>query len=202
MADTDFTVNGFKFQSKRDYEDAKKEYESIQYIKAKTDLSNTSTVLKLYNKLIDKKTFSTIIGYTFLKELQKFIILDGKTEEDFFPIYIKKSTVFSENSNGIKKSDNLDGVNLSEFNKYKKELDNYKIKNKNIKIVCFFLIIIILAMFILTVNADYSPFKNYKNQILEEYAGWKEELTEKERLLNQREKDLQELIENQNTASP
>ena len=63
-------MDRYTFESRESYEKAVKEEELIQQLKKKADLKNNKTVLKLYNKLVAEKTFSTVIGYDFLEELK------------------------------------------------------------------------------------------------------------------------------------
>ena len=63
-------MDRYTFESRESYEKAVKEEELIQQLKKKADLKNNKTVLKLYNKLVAEKTFSTVIGYDFLEELR------------------------------------------------------------------------------------------------------------------------------------
>ena len=71
-------MDRYTFESRESYEKAVKEEELIQQLKKKADLKNNKTVLKLYNKLVAEKTFSTVIGYDFLEELRTQILKSGK----------------------------------------------------------------------------------------------------------------------------
>ena len=65
-----YTYQGFTFSSEAELAEAKKEAEVVAYIRSQADLGNVKTVLKLYNRLIEKGTLSTVLGVAFLKELR------------------------------------------------------------------------------------------------------------------------------------
>ena len=78
-------MDRYTFESRESYEKAGKEEELIQQLKKKADLKNNKTVLKLYNKLVAEKTFSTVIGYDFLEELRTQILKSGIVSEEMLP---------------------------------------------------------------------------------------------------------------------
>ena len=66
----EYKFKGYTFYSEEELNEAKKENETIEYIKARTDLTNTETVVALYNKLIDRNVITTVVGQDFLKRLR------------------------------------------------------------------------------------------------------------------------------------
>ena len=73
-----FVVDEYSFGTKAEWEEAKREEESIQYIRAKTNLSDPQTVYKVYCGLVEKKTFTTPVGTAFLLELRAGLLRAGK----------------------------------------------------------------------------------------------------------------------------
>ena len=61
---------------------ARKESDFVRQIRAKTDLSDAKTALKLYNKLIHENYFNTIVGYAFLEELRDTILEENAAAEE------------------------------------------------------------------------------------------------------------------------
>ena len=76
------TVDGFHFDSAAEYADAKKESETIMHIRAKMNLKNPETALKVYYKLLDRQSFHTVIGICFLKELRDVITSSNMVEAE------------------------------------------------------------------------------------------------------------------------
>ena len=179
MREKGLVVNGFLFSTNKDYNQAKEELEAIDYIRTNTDLANSGTVLKLYNKLTENRTFHTPVGYTFLKELQGTIIRTGLVKPaDLEGIYIPG-----------KGSDNNE-VAILKAEQYKVMAERAQIKNRNSRIINIFLVVIIIAMIIIAINTDKSVFTNFENNIIDKYSVWEEELIERERVLEELEGQL------------
>lgn len=90
MAEKEYVLNGIRFASAIEYQNARKEQEGIAYITQKNDMSDDRVVLALYNKFVQKKVFRTQIGYNFLKELQERLMRStviDKSEVMKLPIY-------------------------------------------------------------------------------------------------------------------
>lgn len=90
MAEKEYVLNGIRFTSSVEYQNAKKEQEGIAYIIEKNDMSDDKVVLALYNKFVNKNVFRTQIGHNFLKELQERLMRSevvDKSEVARLPIY-------------------------------------------------------------------------------------------------------------------
>ena len=71
-------------------------------------------------------------------------------------------------------------------------MEYYKEKSKRLTFTVAVLCIVIVILFAIRLFGTASPFTDYEQKVLNEYAGWKEELTEKEETLHQWEKSLTE----------
>ncbi len=181
--DNRYEVDGFLFEIPTEYEKAKKEYEAIRYIKTKTDLDNTANVAKLYNKLLEKQNFITPVGLSFLKELRtKLIQSQIITENDLQKIAVKRERP--------KQSKSLEAFQQAEDKKYQSQVFLLNAKLKNTKLVCGFLIAIVIVLFGLTIYFRSSPTYDQEMQIQNKYAAWEQELTQREEALRQREEAL------------
>lgn len=180
-----FTYQGFTFRSEAEFTEAKKEAEVVAYIRGQADLSNMKTVVKLYNRLIEKGTLTTELGIAFLKELRSRALESGVVAESSLaalPMIEKKET-----------------EQPKVWSKERKLLELYKGRAKNLTMVVIALCVVILLMFVIRLFGTASPFTDYEQKVLDKYAGWKEELTLKEESLHsweqrlaEREKELQE----------
>lgn len=172
-----YTYMGFTFSSQRELEEAKKEAEVVGYIRSKADFTNTKTVVKLYNRLVEKGTLVTEPGIAFLKELRSRALESG---------------VVSENSLAElpmpKKETKTPAVKTRE----QKLLDLYKGRVKMLSFTVAVLCVVIALLFAIRLFGTASPFTDYEKKVVDEYAGWKEELTEKEALLHAWEQELTE----------
>lgn len=165
-----YTYQGFTFRSEAELAEAKKEAEVVAYIRGQADLSNVKTVVKLYNRLIEKGTLTTELGITFLKELRSRAIDSGVVAESSLeplPTVEKKKP---EPPKVVSKD--------------RKLMELYRERSRNLAIVVAMLCVVIVVLFAIRLFGTASPFTDYEQKVLDEYAGWKEELTEKEEALH------------------
>ncbi len=184
MVNSKWVVQCFAFSNSREYEKAKKEQETVAYIRANTNLSNIKVVAKLYASLIEKETFDTIIGYSFLEELRQLLLSENMiTEESLPPISIKtKDAMFVK-----------DSVANERFEKYKRLYEKTNQKRKISIYGNVILGIIVIVMMALSVFTKSNYSGKSEEAIINKYASWKQELQQKEKELNEREELLNQL---------
>lgn len=59
--DKRFILDGFVFSTRKDYERACKEKETIEYLVANSNMSDMKAVLKIYNKAVEKSRFRRLL---------------------------------------------------------------------------------------------------------------------------------------------
>lgn len=181
-----YNVDGFLFEDEATAELAKKEEEGVRFIKERTALNNPEVVFKLYKKLLEQELFVTPVGQRFLVELQNVLLSSGYIPSaDIPPIKVAKV----------------------EMQKVQEERPVQKVTNKIDKkvggeyrkpfyIALFFAIVfgvsVIGMFFINELSSNSVTILNYREEIINEYAGWEVELKEKEAELREREKALKE----------
>lgn len=184
-----YTVSEYCFANKADYDRAMKEKETIAYIVANTDMADMKAVLKVYNRSVEKKSFQTVIGLEFVKNMRKTLAASGIIPEDMIP-----AIPVPGSRDGIQKPVDSAGA-LDKAEKYKRAYEN-ALAGRTIKnIIIAFLIIIIAAMIYITYKSQYSVFTyftdyktNMENEILDKYEDWQSELDAREKELDEREK--------------
>ena len=191
MDENKWTINGFSFKSKDAYLQAKKEDEAITYLKKNSDLSSGKNALKVYNKLIEKGTFQTTVGYFFLGELRRTIIINNVADESDLKHMVIQDTANENKGSAYYKL------------QVEKELQNYKelyrkmvAARRNSRIINLFLIGVIIAMFALSYFVKNTEYEKYENEVLNKNAKWAEELQQKEDELNVREELLEQQSNN------
>jgi len=174
---TTYTYQGFTFTSEEELKEAKKEAEAIAYIRAQADLSNVKTVVKLYNRLVEKGTLVTTLGISFLQELRSRAMESGAvTESSLRPL--------PEPSKEIKEK--------KKISKDRKLMEYYRARSKNLTITVVILCVVIGILFLIRLFGTASPFADYEQKVLDKYASWKEELTLMEEELHDWEEELRE----------
>lgn len=181
-----YNVDGFLFEDEAMAELARKEEEGVKYIRERTAMDNPEVVLQLYTKLINQELFVTPVGIRFLAELQNILLASTHIpKENIPPIKVTPYTVPEPKPKQLAKqaAKNMDT----------KAGRNYK---KPFYAAMFFAIVFgisIMGMFVITeISGNNVNIINYRNEILNEYSSWEEELQEKEDALKAWEKELQE----------
>ena len=158
---------------------------AIKYVSSKTNSKDPKQVYSLYNKIIERKLFSTQIGMNYLKSLQTFLYKSSEIPNDKIqPIPINIDT--------------QDEINIRrERSEFKSELRDLSIKVARYKnnftrvmIINVILVIIIVAMFIILNTSSNPNIINYEVNLQNKYAQWQEQLQSQEQSLNARENEL------------
>jgi hypothetical protein len=184
MDENEYCVAGYRFSDAHDYKEAKREAETVDYIKKNTDLKDINKVLKLYHKLIERKTLRTVIGFVFLNELRDKIIQSGIISEDKLPkIHIEKV------EQPIKIYDNA--IEREQEKKHMELIAEFKVKLRNSRIISVFLAVIILVMIAISIFSDRSMYSIYENQVIDKYESWQADLEAREAALEQKESTLE-----------
>jgi len=169
-----FIFQGFTFDDEKQLVLAKKEAEAIEYLRAKTDFGNMEQLLTLYNRILDRGMMETVIGNNFLKEIRKNLIHSGLfTEEQIRPVPpLPETKKRKKREEEQKKS------------RERILLEHAQRQNTILKIVCGFLVALVIGMFVITLTGKRSPLAiRYEEEIINKYASWAQELTERENLL-------------------
>lgn len=77
-----FMVGGYEFATKEEAQLAKDELNAIKYLSQKTNSKDPKQVYSLYNKIIERKLFSTHVGMNYLKNLQTFLYKSDEIPND------------------------------------------------------------------------------------------------------------------------
>ncbi|MBQ3784048.1 MAG: hypothetical protein II838_11550 [Lachnospiraceae bacterium] len=180
MSDSKRIISGYEFETDEDYENAKREAESVLYIKAHTDLTDNQQVLKLYNKASDMKMFKTVIGYEFMHQLYGTLIKKKVIEEE----YIKSIPVMKQKNKELPEE-------IEEANKrseqYRILYENSKSNRKLQNIIIVFLIFLIGLMMVM-VYFNYTTYDEEK--VIDKYSSWEVELQQREDAVRAKEKQL------------
>lgn len=172
----EWIVQGYAFPNKTEYEKAKKEQESIAYIRANSDFKDPKKTMIVYKNLVEKDLFETIIGYTFMEQLRRHIISKNIVPEELIPpIKVKKLTPSVRESATVSKKD------------YKKEYEKLVQKRTTSKYWNIALVAIVVAMFAITYFSPKNNAEVAQTKIQDEYSSWQERLQQQEQELEERE---------------
>lgn len=189
MADS-YVIDGYCFQSRGDYDRAKKEKETIAYLSAHVDMADMKAVYKVYKTASEKGSFQTVFGLNYMDDLRKHLVESEIVTEDVLdPIPVGRVVTA-----GQKKGPKTTDKELGEYQKaYEKAKSGSFIKNLLIVV----LLVVIVGMVVITYKNQYSIFTyftNYKEdmreELLDEYEDWDNTLREREKEIEKKEQEL------------
>lgn len=179
-------IQNFQFESRQEYDQAKREAELIAKLRQEMDVSEPHNALKLYNRAVSEKRFSTVVGYQFLMELRETIIaseLAAASALNDIPVRAgqrKRTDVMPERPGN-------DG-------KFQKLYEQQKRTGKKLKITVAALVILLAGFVFINFRFEYSIFTyftNYKanmeEELIDKYEHWQSELEEREKQLEKQE---------------
>lgn len=177
-------VDGFLFEEEEWAAIAQKEEEGVRFIKEHTALDNVEVVFSLYRKLVEQELFITPVGHRFLVELQNILLSSSDiARAEIPPIKVIPYEPPKKDHVVKKMADQIGG----------KVGENYR---RSFYVAVFFAVIFglsVVGMFVINkLTANNVNILNYRETILNEYAGWDAELEEKENRLRARENELEE----------
>lgn len=188
-----YTVEHFEFENQETYERALKEHNVISMMKKKYRLTNGKTALKLYEKAIEEKAFTTIVGYSFLEELRQIIRKTGaagETKLADIPV-LEKDDGMTEKAVGTQRNGN-GTMMIGNSEKYRRLYEGQQLLNRRLKIIVVALLVLVVAIVVIDIKSEYSVFTyftNYKakmeEELIDKYENWESELKAREDALNE-----------------
>lgn len=188
-----YSVNGIEFDSQAEAGKAQREWEGIQYVLKKNDISNPQIALILFNKLTEKQIFTTKIGIQFLENLKMQLVASEAIENKDILGYeeeerLRKEAEETERAERQKKRDLEEAEKRQQ--KKKADIERYKNKYYNSLILNAILIVTLIFFVFITLNSKNVNILNYENRLIDKYTAWELELTEWENDLRIREKQM------------
>lgn len=177
--DKNQSVNGYCFATVEDAELAMQEKEKAAYLERHMDYRMPCNVLAIYRKAIENRTFRTPVGMEYLKKLQNYLEKSVVRDEvPDIPVY--------ENYVLPREKQPMEARRRVRFDPTKEIRKKYKMS----LLWNVILVFLIVAMFVITIKGENANILNYKNAVTNEYAAWEQELSEREDVVRQKEKEL------------
>lgn len=174
-------AEGYTFYTEKDADLAELERKKIEYLESRMDYSHPENILRVYNKAIHERIFKTPVGILYLKKMQEYLLRQDTIDVQAImpiPLYQTFAREVREEQNPARQR-----VKPAE----KKE----KMSPLAISVwVNVLLGIAVAAMFIITLKSDQPNILNYETAITNRYASWEQELTEREQVIREKEREL------------
>ena len=174
-------VNGYQFAGEDDADLARQEEKKIAYLEQHMDYNQPNSVLKIYCKAIDERIFKTPIGFEYLRSVQEYLLsCDGITPEMVPPVklFVNFKPRLRESGNPAR-------------NRVKAPKPKRKVKPLLISVLLNIgLILLVLLMFFIAQDSSNPNILNYENMLNNKYASWEEELSDREKVIREKEREL------------
>jgi len=175
-------AGGFLFQTEKEAGLAEVERKKIAYLESRVDYSKPEDILYIYNKTIQENVFSTPVGMMYLKQMQEFLL----NQEGIDPASVAAiplNNTYQEYGKAQSAKEKMQAKHEQEMGAKKSQLTISVILN-------ILLVIAMTAMFLISLNSDLPNIINYKRAITDQYATWEQELTERENVIREKEREL------------
>lgn len=179
----DLVVNGYVMATHEDALLARNELKKIEYIETHADMTNMTVVKSIYEKSLSNRTFSTPVGLEFMHSLYEMLISAGFNSDEIRPIPLFttfRRINFEEQRNAKRR-----------LTKEQKEELDLKAKYTSACIIAGILGVVIIIMIIITLNGTTPNALNYKKAVTNQYAAWEQELSEREKAVRDKERELE-----------
>jgi hypothetical protein len=185
MADNkDLTVDGFEFATPEDAKIAQSEKLRIEKIELKLDYSDTAMVNAVLQKAIETRVFKTPLGYEFMHRLQN-VVKDNPPEGEEIPdIPVYGAFSLRDNTPIVEKK-----VEPSKKKPEKPKPKEFYSRRTSI-IINVLLLVLVCAMFVITMYGESPNILNYERALQNRYSQWEEELSDREAVIREKEKEL------------
>ena len=184
-------MGGFLFQTEKEAKLAEVERKKIAYLESKVDYSKPEDILYIYDKTVKENVFSTPVGMVYLKQLQEYLLnQEGIDPGDVAAIPL--NNIYEDQAKVSSSKEKMRSLHEQEMGAKKSQLMVSIILN-------ILLVLAMLAMFVISLNSEYPNIINYERAITDRYATWEQELTEREKVIREKEREL--LIEGEVTGT-
>ena len=171
-----YKIGEFTFDNPDEARVAEKEAKAIAYITKQMSTDDPEAVLALYCQMLDKDLFHIKLGVSFLEEIYHDLMqqesLAGKRIP---PVHGKQKPVQTKKCRTIER-----------------ELKRYQRMTHILAGICITMGLIIVGMFAVNATSQHPTILNYEQKLIDKYAGWEQELNQREEELVKREQRLSE----------
>lgn len=175
-------AQGFSFYTEKDAELAELERKKIDYLEERLDYTNPEKILQIYDRSIHDRIFKTPVGILYLKQMQSYLM----KQKQITPERIAPIPLYQTFGGELRFDKNPAGNRKKVSDKPEK-----KASALSISIVLNLLMAAaIVAMFVIALTADQPNILNYERALTNRYASWEQELTEREQLIREKEREL------------
>jgi hypothetical protein len=179
----DYIIDGYIFSTPEDANLALNEKLRVEQIEKKLNYNDSKMVNAVLIKAINKRVFKTPVGYDFLRKLQKAALKNPPEDEEVpdIPVY----GVFNLRDGSIPITKKVT-PSTKKPEKPKQEFYN----KKTSILINVLLLLLVCVLFVISMTGSSPTILNYEKAIQDRYAQWEKELTDRESVIREKEKEL------------
>lgn len=178
----ELSCDGFLYGNKEDKALALLEEKKIEQLERRMRYEDRDQVKTVYDKAIENRVFQTPSGLQYLKRLQKYLINSGYENYE-----IQDIPVYHNFTQAVRIKETYLTPNIKPSNAKTKKIQN---QFRTLKVVIAGLVIIIIVMFVITLTGKNPNIINYENALVDKYAKWEQELSQRESIVREKEQEL------------
>lgn len=177
-------AGGFSFLTEQDRKMAEAEQRKIDYLEARIDYTRPESILNVYDKALKEQVFKTPVGLFYLKKLQDFLLKQPQIDrERIAPIPLQDAYAQPQQP-GAQPKRELNQV------KSAKRKEAAAARFQISVVLNVLLVLAICAMFAISLKSDQPNIFNYEQALLNRYAQWEQDLTQREQDVRAKEREL------------
>lgn len=173
-------VKGYCFGTAEDADIARQEEKKIEYLEQHMDYTRPENILLVYQKAIGSKLFRTPVGWEYLRGLQRRLLEHEELREQISPIALYTVFAHRVGDEGKKRPARVE----------KKKRNTLKSKLIISILINLLLTVAVGGMLAIALTSDQPNVLNYERALVNKYATWEQELTEKEKELREMEREM------------
>lgn len=186
MEEHNLIVAGYAFANEEDARLAREELKKVHFFDTKMDYSNTENVLMFFQKILEERVFRTQIGMDYLHKLQNLLVERG-VESERIPV-IPINAVYRPQMNKQNRPQTPKRVEMHEKQREHTLLLSSLIVNAA-------MVILVILLFAITLKSDNPNILNYEKALVNKYASWEQDLSERENKVREAERQYHILNE-------
>lgn len=173
-------VEGYRFGTEADKKEALLEIEKASYFEKRLSGRTAENILAVYDKVLDEKIFVTPVGWEYLKYLQERLEEEGVEPDRIRPIPMYQTFYHTDVDKTQNKGIAKERIQPSSKKKWTSE-DKLRLSLIANVLLC----VLVIALFVITLKGENANVLNYRQAIINEYASWEQELSEREAALRE-----------------
>ena len=186
MEEQNLIVAGYRFSNEEDAALAREELKKIHFFDTKMDYSNMENVTMLFQRVLEERLFRTQVGMDYLHRLQTILAEGGVAPEQIPDIPV--SAVYRPKIHKEHRPRPQKRVEMQEKTKERSLLRSSLVVNVA-------MVILVIILFAITLNTDNPNILNYEKALVNKYAAWEQELSDRENKVREAERQYHILEE-------